>query len=392
MSFVGGGYEFDVFVSYSHGTAGTERDVGGAPHTLRDWTRNLADTLADNLRMALNVEGDSERKFTYFLDEREFDSGEPISQTIREAAAKSAILLVFASPYYFRSSYCLDEVRAFFDQAGKDGRGREHCVIREVQPTPEKEWPEQLRDPEGRVVNRGESLFDPETNLPIDIDSFRDLGKTPALSGPRSRLTIAINKKLRDLRDQIKAREEQEEIERERKRQQEQALTALQCTDPKGAAKGIPDLDRKSVYLQAECENVAAWSRIRDKLSTLVLVNPSELKNAVSSSGQDEAAPSLLTTYEARRRNLLRFCNGLVLLRAKPDDDMDLQLMAARYDLSTLRQAFRQTIPWAMVDEVDEAGGEPAALRNFEITRIPTSLPDWPERVVGALGFAAAHA
>jgi hypothetical protein len=238
------------------------------------------------------------------------------------------------------------------------------------------------------VVNRGESFFDPETNLPIDIDSFRDLGKTPALSGPRSRLTIAINRKLRDLRSQIKAREEQEEIERETQRQQEQALASFEPA-VKGAADADPDLERKSIYLQSEYDNVAAWSRVRDRLSPLVLVNPSELKEVASSPGTGEVAPSLLTTYEARRRNLLRFCNGLVLLRAKPDDDMDLQLMAARYDLSTLKQAFRQTIPWAMVDEV---GDEPAGLKNHSITRIPTNLPDWPARLVGALGLAAANA
>lgn len=389
MSFVGGGYEYDVFVSYSHGTASTDREHSGAAHTLRDWTRSLAETLVDNLCMALNVEGNDERKFTYFLDKREFDSGEPISQSIREAAAKSAILLVLASPYYFRSRYCLDEVRAFFDQACADGRGREHCVIREIQPTLEADWPEQLRDPDGRVVNRGESLFDVETNLPIDIDSFRDLGKTPALSGPRSRLTIAINKKLKDLRDQIKAREEQEELERESRRQQEQALASQQPALAGDAAEADPDLERKSIYLQAECDNVDAWTRVRDRLSPLLLVNPSELKEVVASPGTGETAPSLLTTYEARRRNLLRFCNGLVLLRAKPDDDMELQLMAARYDRSTLRQAFRQTIPWAMVDEV---GDEPAVMRNFNIARISTSLPDWPERLVGALGFQPALA
>lgn len=389
MSFVGEQYEFDVFVSYSHGTASTERDDGSSTHTLRDWTRSLAESLVDNLRMALNVEGNTARRFSFFLDKREFDSGEPITQSIREAAAKSAILLILASPYYFRSRYCLEEVEAFFEQAREDGRGREHCVIREIQPTPEDAWPEQLRDPDGRVVNRGESLFDVESNLPIDIDSFRDLGKTPGLSGPRSRLTVAISKKLKDLRDQIKAREDQEEIERQNKILQAQALASLGAVVDGTASEPDPDLERKSIYLQAGCDNVAAWTRVRDKLSGLVLVNPCELSDPSASAAGIDIAPSLLTTYEARRRNLLRYCNGLVLLRAKAEDDIELQLMAARYDRSTLQQAFRQTIPWAMVDEV---GDEPALVKRFGITRIPTSLPDWPQRLVGALGLNAAPA
>jgi hypothetical protein len=385
VSFVGGRFEFDLFVSYSHGTASTDRERGTTTNTFRDWTRRLADTLVDNLRMALNIDGDADRRFVHFLDQREFDSGEPISATIREAAANSAILLVLASPYYFRSRYCLDEVRAFFAKAREDGRGREHCVIREIQPSPEEAWPVELRDPDGRVVNRGEALFDPETNLPIDIDSFRDLGQTPGLSGPRSRLTIAITKKLRDLRDQLRASEAQRAIEAQDRAIEEQALAVLQAGNGQAAAGADPDLDRKTIYLQAERDNVAAWTRVRDALSKLVLVNPSELRDPASMPAPGESAPSLLSTYEARRRNLLRFCNGLVLLRATSDDDMELQLNAARYDRSTLKQAFRQTIPWALVDEVAD---ESAAVRNFNIPRIPTSLPDWPERLVGALGLA----
>jgi TIR domain-containing protein len=385
VSYVGGRYQYDLFISYSHGTASTDPAGRRKAKTLRDWSRSLAEKLADNLSISLNVDEEEGRSFSYFLDEREFDSGEPISQSICEAAANSSILLVLASPYYLKSRYCLDEVRSFFAQAREDGRGREHCVIREIQPTREEEWPADLRDPDGRVVNRGESFFDVETSLPIDMDSFREMGTTPNLSGPRSRLTVTISKKLKDLRTQIEARTIQERVEEENRRVLEQAAQSVRPEHGMPAAE--PDLERKCVYLQAETDNVDAWTRVKDALGRLVLVNPNELKGAAAAAGDD--APSLLATYETRRRNMLRYCNGLVLLRARPEDDMELQLMAARYDRATLLQAFRQNIPWALVDEVGDEGLD---LRNFTIPRVPTSLPDWPERLVGALGFSAPDA
>jgi len=384
VSYVGGDYEFDLFISYSHGSKSSDPARLRNAKTLRDWSRSLADKLADNLSIALNT--DETRSFTYFLDEREFDSGEPITHAIRDGAAKSSVLLILASPYYLRSKYCLDEIDAFFVQAREDGRGLEHCVIREILPTREEEWPRQLRGPDGRVVNRGESLFDPQTELPIDIDSFREGGRMPNLATPTSKLTMAISKKLKDLRRQLDASEVQRKVDEDNRRIQELALACAQSDGLASAVGSDPELERKCIYLQAECENVAAWTRVKGELSRLFLVNPNELKGVDATQEAGDVAPSLLATYESRRRNMLRFCNGLVLLRARSDDDIELQLMAARCDRATLLQAYRKNIPWALIDEV---GGEAPLLENFRIARVPTTLPDWPERLVGALGFSA---
>ena len=383
MSYVGEPYEYDVFVSYSHGTASTDQEHKRRDHTLRDWSRSFVDKLADNLSIRLNTDLDASRTFSYFLDQREFDSAEPISSTIREAAADSALILILASPYYLGSSYCLEEVSAFFEQARRDGRGLQHCIIREIQPTREEEWPTELRGDDQRVVNRGEPLFDAETQLPIDLDTYRETRLTPNLSGPRSKLTVTIGNKLKELREQAAARRVLEKMERERARVEELARAAVEETH--GPALD-PDLERKTIYLQAEFESRDAWRRVKDRLGRLVLVNPNNLQAlAEESEGPDEVL-SLLATFDSRRRKMLRLCNGLVLLRARPDDDIEMQLLAARQDRVTLRQALRRDIPWALVDEVDDEGPE---LTGFTIPRVVTSSPDWPERLIGALGFAA---
>jgi hypothetical protein len=85
LSYVGTPFDYDVFVSYAHAEAETK-----APLT-RDWSRYVAGRLRDLLATALNVDsGSPGSDAQVFFDDRVLVSGQPLTQTLRAKAERSA--------------------------------------------------------------------------------------------------------------------------------------------------------------------------------------------------------------------------------------------------------------------------------------------------------------
>ena len=126
----------------------------------------MAGQLRDLLASALNVEAAADSEVQVFLDDRVLTAGQPLTQTLREKAKRSAVLLVLMSPLYPNKSWCMDELGWFFEQASADGRGQEHCTVLLIQPLAEAAWPKLLRDERDKPVNYL-NFADAETSLPV---------------------------------------------------------------------------------------------------------------------------------------------------------------------------------------------------------------------------------
>jgi hypothetical protein len=167
---------------------------------------------------------------------------------------------------------------------------------------------------------------------------------------------IELKKKLEDLRKQLAA-------SRERLKPQP-----------------LPDLPM--LYLHARSEHDAAWREIRDELSSRAYVWPAALPPPIDDDALEEK-------QRAERRKHWAECSGVVLLRAHPDDKLQLEVMAAIRDLQWVHQAKRRRIPWAIVDRV---GGQLPVPPNFPARRITTTDPHWADELIRALRHDAGAA
>src|SRR4051794_34932378 len=154
--------------------------------------------LCERLARALNPQVDEASHINVFLDDRELVSGQPLTETLREKAQRSALLLVLMSPLYPKKSWCLDELEWFFVQAERDGRDRQHCVVLRIQPLPDEAWPKRLKDERGNPVVYRE-FADPEEELPLGLDDF----EAPALRNAIRDTFIELKEKLKELRKQL---------------------------------------------------------------------------------------------------------------------------------------------------------------------------------------------
>jgi TIR domain len=118
LSYVGEPFDYDVFVSYARAEVETKAPL------VRDWSKHIAGRLRDLLATALNVEGGApESEIQVFFDDRVLVSGQLLTQTLREKAQRSALLLVLMSPFYpKKKTWCLDELEWFFEKLAQDGR------------------------------------------------------------------------------------------------------------------------------------------------------------------------------------------------------------------------------------------------------------------------------
>jgi hypothetical protein len=371
VSYVGGKYEFDLFISYAHAVASSDPEYK-SKNNLRGWSQCVAQLLEENLSPVLNAGQVEERRFRIYIDIREMDSGEDISTKLREAAGKSACLLILMSPYYLESEYCRQEVEAFFASQPEPG----HCLLREIMSTRglEEQWPKELRGADGKVVNRGDPFYDPQSQRPIDFMQYQVSAPMPNLAAPADILINSVKKRLQNLRKKVDITATFEI--------NHQPVRATQPPPPDPLPPGSkgPKPPKMPLYLQAESRNRDDWLDARSKLEGLALVNPEDLEP-----GQEDLP--LIATYHQRRLKMLPFCQGLLLLRARQDDDIELQLMAASYARDTVYQEWQRLLPWVVLDKVDR--DEPA-FRRYEVARVPTSTPDWPKLVVEQLRGGAA--
>jgi len=311
LSYVGEPFDYDVFVSYAHAEAETQ-----APK-IRAWSRYCAEYLRDLLATALNAEGGpSGSKVQVFLDDRVLVSGQPLTETLREKAQRSALLLVLMSPFYPSKSWCLDELEWFFQQAARDGRGRDQCTVLRIQPLGEDLWPKQLRDERGRPVVFHD-FVDPRTGLAICLTNPGAPELDQALLEP----FIEIRGKLTALRKQVEARR--------------------QMTVP-GTQRAA---DRPVIYLDADPDEETLWQDLKGALRDLAIVRPVKLAQA-----NGDLDP---LDREQQKQLQLQFASsdGLVFLHGRSGSWIE-NAVAMSYLVRRLLRQRQRDLPWAILDRV----------------------------------------
>lgn len=347
MAFVGDDFKYDLFISYCWCEDASE-EVGGDSF-VREWTRDLVGKLSTKLRIGLSSA--SRRPFSHFFDSRNMrNSGVPLSETLKDAVQSSAFILVLMSPYYCRSPWCLQELNWFAEQTARDGRSRDHFIIREIVPTPHMpdsgssgiEWPAALLDQTGEPLLRGRRLYDPADNTPIEdpdekAEAIRDL-------------TREISEKLRGFHTQLQATK----IERV------------------AAAGSLHQL-----YLHRH-EIPDVWYRTKEALDHVALVNPDHMDPELTDF-------NLLKSYNDRRRIALSNCQGMIVVRRDGADHIQPAVSAGFEDRKVLASSGIE-IPWVLVDH---AAGEPPAINPlFRLPRVVADGADWPQRVLKTLDLA----
>ena len=231
MSYVGLPFEYDVFVSYAHAEAETDAPL------IREWSKYIVTRLRDLLASALNPSVDGSSCISFFLDDRVLVSGQSLTDTLRQKAERSALLLVLMSPLYPKNIGASRSLDWFLAQAGRDGRGQQHCVVLRIQALSLDAWPEQLTDSRGEPV-LFRDLADPDTELPLGIENLEN----PDLRTAVRDIFIEIKGgKLKELRKQINARRVYEQI-------------------------ALPP-DQPVVYLYGRAEDLSIWEMTRAELA-----------------------------------------------------------------------------------------------------------------------------
>lgn len=156
MSFVGGPFEHDVFITYSHGDA-----AGDGQSMLKHWSEGFA----AELERELNANADADNLIKVFRDQhlrpdQGLDPNMPLTEEIKSQISKSAALAILMTPQYLASTWCADE-RDWWQQvqqeAGLSADGRQ--AVARIWPTGDRAWPEDLVDSRGHELP-GRWFFD----------------------------------------------------------------------------------------------------------------------------------------------------------------------------------------------------------------------------------------
>jgi hypothetical protein len=144
MSFVGGPYTHDVFVSYAHGEDLEEAYGDPCKNPLYTWSCTLIDNLRHQISHNLCP---FSRKPDVWMD-RALRSTGSLEGNLKKEIRSSALFVALISPYYLRSTWCQDEARTFSDFAGgfPPVERQDRIFAVSIVPTEREEWPPALRD------------------------------------------------------------------------------------------------------------------------------------------------------------------------------------------------------------------------------------------------------
>src|SRR5262245_60286981 len=137
------GYEHDAFVSYAHGPKFQlfNSDDGDL---LSQWSRELVQDLGEQIAVKLGTK-EPGRALSLWMDPT-LRGNEPLSDTLKEAIERSALLVVIMSPYYLESDWCGKEVEWFTAVPGHDQR---RIFVVRAWWTDRTQWPSGLKDHDG---------------------------------------------------------------------------------------------------------------------------------------------------------------------------------------------------------------------------------------------------
>jgi hypothetical protein len=230
MAFLLPYFEYDVFVSYSHGVQGNESD---AP--LRDWTLYLIRRLETDIR-AVDTEFDD----LHIWRDEQIDPTIHVSDELRGKVKSSGILLIVMSPRYLTSAWCKDELEWFRQQVQDRERDHGRVFLVRVLRTDENRWPDFLRDARGHSLP-GFQFHDKQDSMPF---GWRGSGENrEAYVRELWRLQTALTRRLREL-----------------------LANAARRVKPQ-VVRNIGDgSSQRRIYLHARPENASAYDEVKRAL------------------------------------------------------------------------------------------------------------------------------
>jgi hypothetical protein len=148
-SFVGDSFEFDIFVSYAHGSSANDLGINRRSHLL-SWSIAMAEDLKQQVNLLLS---DSDQKINIWMDPK-VRSNASLEGNLDSAVERSALLLVLMSPYFLNSEWCMREAERFALSAIRqhDLEPTSRKFIVNIFPTDRDRWPASLRDKNNQAL------------------------------------------------------------------------------------------------------------------------------------------------------------------------------------------------------------------------------------------------
>ncbi|MEM7424459.1 MAG: toll/interleukin-1 receptor domain-containing protein [Pseudomonadota bacterium] len=392
MSFVGGDYIHDVFISYSHGTLND-----GVPGPLKDWSDAFAEELRTRIHQIFLF-----RNVSVFFDSSErpaesVDRSRKLTGQIQKHVRGSAILVSLMTPHYSDSDWCGEE-RNWWIEEGEtrtldmDGR----IIVCKVMPnvteagwslTREHEsWPECFKDENGHG-HVGFSFYS-QSGVTAGTVPYKWLGSSNGLDefdAEMRMLVSSITNRLTEIKAELDQR--------------------ARCTDPAGGGEreqisvriAEPDFGEESIdviYLHARKPQAAWWNSVRDTLIDKGrIIVPDELSlNEIGAREQKRPAgrneEQVAERIEARNE-LLCECDAIVILGTEKNDLLRKDLLSI--GLRAWRKACgfqRKVLPRALLSKI----GEPVPLaRNLKIPECNGRNAAWPRQLAEEFRRTAAR-
>jgi hypothetical protein len=341
MAFLLPFYDYDVFVSYSHGA---QADGGDTP--LKDWTLKLVSRLETDIKL------DTEFEDLHVWRDEQIDPTIHISDELRGKVSRSGILMLIMSPRYLASSWCKDELEWFRQQVQDRERDQGRVFIIRALRTDDKNWPEFLRDTRGHALP-GFQFYDRQDSVPFGwrgSDTNRE-----AYVQELWRLQGALTKRLRELRDNAERRSKME-------------AAAPATTAPIGPRR---------VYLHARSGQASLCDQVKRALTQRGIAPLS----TVADPGRNLADWG----RESRTRmETAKHCDAMALVRADGDESFVGDLLEIGIDERERIQAERGApLPCAVLDHSGQT--LPIDVSGCGIERFDLADDSWSGRFRGWL-------
>ena len=360
MSYVGGPFRHDVFVTYTHG------DIDGDGQSpLRRWSQSFARELESELRTL----PDFGPALKVFLDQhhrpgRGVDPMEPLSEQLKSEISDSALLAVLMSPQYLRSTWCTRERDWWRDaQFDRQISTRSRIALTRI-------WPLRQQDD-------CPSLFVDGSMEPLTGFCFYDKANAEMRPQPYEWPEVSRNSK-GAFRDELlrmvgwlrlKLNELRETLtERERAREEAAKLAGSE----------------QVLYLHGRADQKELWQQKSEELrDSGFAVLPHDPDPVIGDPAREEA-------LKRERISVLMGCDALLLLGSQNGRSVDADLLLiGRRDRHSARAASKRLLPCAFVNTAGPSIGTSERIRTakaLQIDWIDDTQPPPPRSWVGEVG------
>ncbi len=350
MSYVGKPFEYDLFVSYSHGTI-----EGAGLSPLKRWSDGFIRELESELR----VHPKFGRDLVLFFDDHHrpdqgLDPTTGLTEQLRSEIGGAAILQVLMSDHYLKSQWCADERDWWLRKQTELGLSHDQrIVIARVWPTSDP-WPAPFVDERGNQLV-GFCFYDKE-RAEMRPQPYEWPSPDPTSKGPfREQMLDLVGWLWRKI-EMLKARVD------ERNRAQKDAATLAADTG-------------QVLYLHGRVEHTTAWQKANEALSA---------KGFTVLPGEPDAVdgdPAAAQQIRRRRVETLSGCDALLLLGTEDGRALDADLVVVgRQDRQSARAFSNRYLPCGLLDTV----GQPIATterrkaaRGLQVDWIDSTREPW---------------